>query len=679
MSKITQLSVSNFQGLSGVHEFDLSDSIQVRMDKNGTGKSSMVNALRYALTGAVPAGSVAHTLGTGGCAVKVTFDDGTYFARKSVHGKPTICIENGHKVGAKQMAEDIAKKTGGVPSDMMKLFTQGELLSNMKPADFEKFLSAFTGLTKKEDLLDYAEAGMKAANVKDEVKEDTKAFLDRLFKQENVSSQEIDAVYAQEYKLRTKLRRDYQKSDGEVTALGRNSESPKKTRDELVKVRDEAEAQQKQAAAYQEKVRTYQRALADYQKAKEQIKSLEAEIAKLPESAPDAKETEELKKKLEEKNGLLDETRTTESDFAANVRAMAKAIETLDQPVCPLSEKLKCTTDKSGIRKELEDAKAAAEKAQAREGRKIKKLEKECAEITEKMNAVIKQQADYEKRMFLVKQKETLEASTKEEPKAPEKLDTDGIDEKVRVAVKAVDDYDRYQVYMKKRGELIKVKKNLDVVEQTVNVLAPKGPVRTEITKHFIKDLEDACNERAKELGVGREIRFLVNDAGVTVYAKMKEDGHHLRLQDLSGGETVLIEFVLLDVFSRMAGCPVIIMDELSVLDQEGFAEILKLVKEHKDDYLLVLLSLVDHDDMVQTAKNEGLPIYHATDTEVKPADIVGREEKESEKKDSENREDESAQDTADTEVAGTVEAPENEEVYDDAEDGSDETAAMTA
>lgn len=49
------------------------------------------------------------------------------------------------------------------------------------------------------------------------------------------------------------------------------------------------------------------------------------------------------------------------------------------------------------------------------------------------------------------------------------------------------------------------------IVELTVGVLAHKDPVCTEITKRFIKDMEDACNKRAKELGVGREICFLVN------------------------------------------------------------------------------------------------------------------------------------------------------------------------
>ena len=67
---VKNLGTFNFQGLKGVQNFDF-EKITALAQPNGSGKTSLINALRYGLTGIVPKGDLV-TRGEVSAAVKET-------------------------------------------------------------------------------------------------------------------------------------------------------------------------------------------------------------------------------------------------------------------------------------------------------------------------------------------------------------------------------------------------------------------------------------------------------------------------------------------------------------------------------------------------------------------------------------------------------------------------------
>ena len=55
--RVTKMVVDNFKGLTHA-EYDLTDKITIMLAKNGSGKTSFIDALRYGLTGAKPDGEM---------------------------------------------------------------------------------------------------------------------------------------------------------------------------------------------------------------------------------------------------------------------------------------------------------------------------------------------------------------------------------------------------------------------------------------------------------------------------------------------------------------------------------------------------------------------------------------------------------------------------------------------
>lgn len=138
--KVKSLKTNNFQGLEGVHEFNFG-KITALAQPNGSGKTSLINALRYGLTGVEPAGDVI-TRGASSMAVRVVLENDSSFLRQQYaekKKKSRYFVGNASSTLSK-LNEFICNELGGVDVNTAKMVSSGELLTQMTSQQFGEML-----------------------------------------------------------------------------------------------------------------------------------------------------------------------------------------------------------------------------------------------------------------------------------------------------------------------------------------------------------------------------------------------------------------------------------------------------------------------------------------------------------------------------------------------------------
>ena len=88
-----------------------------------------------------------------------------------------------------------------------------------------------------------------------------------------------------------------------------------------------------------------------------------------------------------------------------------------------------------------------------------------------------------------------------------------------------------------------------------------------------------------------------------------KGTGQFINFRSLSGGEKAAVAFLLMLMFASISGARIVILDELSILDESVLDALLTILKEHEDEYDMAVLACVDHMDTRELLKKYGLKI----------------------------------------------------------------------
>ena len=84
--KIKKLQIMNFEGFDKTFEYEFTEPLNALCLRNGAGKTSFLNALRYAITGIKPSGNSINGNSTQ-MAVGLTFHDKTGIIRQDFSNK----------------------------------------------------------------------------------------------------------------------------------------------------------------------------------------------------------------------------------------------------------------------------------------------------------------------------------------------------------------------------------------------------------------------------------------------------------------------------------------------------------------------------------------------------------------------------------------------------------------
>lgn len=588
--KIKEIRTQNYRGKN----FDLKPAkINLFFAKNGTGKTSLCDAIRYAITGLIPPDN----LRSG--AVQVIFENGMSIQR--ARGRSTVCGINGKKVTETAMNAAIADMIGlpvqdGRKTDALKdvkIACSSDVLLHLSPADFSKLLMQYIPETLDlERMLVYFEDQPDA--VKNECR---KAFPGM---PEKFGMKKVQEVYMTYYNNRKET--NVLLKEKTAAAKNLNPVEPKRSIDTINEELANLLANEKNQTGLVRRQAEYVAAKKKRDMQEAEIKRLKEMIKQVPEKPDDDFDAKlDLKRAAAEK--MIVEQTAQANGIQLNIEFYEKAIASLELPICPISEKLVCTTDKTQIRAEMEamlkknmellkNAQKIIQDAEAKKDRYIQlkqeneQKKKAYAEYTSIMAKIDM----YEKNLVIL-------------PEDPGSSLTQPEDASRKKAVleaekKNAEDYTRKQALLK---EAQQQQNRYNLETAMIRALEDKGPVKTKIIEYYLQQFEGVCNARAQQFAPGYAFKFHP-DNGVRIYVKAPAKNRYYPLECCSSGEKILATFILMDMVNQLTGARLMLVDNTEALDIEHMKALRKLLEtpEFTDEYDHIFICGVNHIDVMQ-------------------------------------------------------------------------------
>lgn len=576
--KFEKIEISDFMGIK--HEMTDLENVIVKIGKNGTGKTSFLNAVKYVLTGAEPEGEIIRK-GAVKASVTVT-TNGTTYTREKSEKNGTQCLIGGKKV---TVAEFQSRICAGDVKDC-RIAASSEVIGNLKPQELQDFLFRYAKGISRETVQGFLPDPPKMAV----------DIMERDLKDGAIGTEDISAFYTGCRERRTALKSQIEKAEAVKADMTREGalQAPMHDRDEVLKAKTYWDKKYQEAIRQDEKIKAYKVACDQRARQEAAIKKLQEEAAAIGDCSFDMKQLEELQKQKAEEDKKRVAHMNHAISFRSSGESLEKALKLLDTPICPLSNKLTCTTDKTPIRNELTKGVNDAREAEKNANAEAAESEKKILALTAVMEEIRQKEKKAERKKILLQQIERSRNDLIELPAKPEPVDAAKFRKNLQAAEAALrnhDLFDRYQEIMKK---LMSDKEELEAYEYLVKEFGAKGSVKEGILRQFLGDFEKDCNERLACGEKNMKMKLLFNH-GIHMLISVN-DGNYITFQSLSGGEKAMILYVVTGLLATISGFGILILDELSVMDDEMLSSLMDIVKKESHVFDHVILSAVAHE-----------------------------------------------------------------------------------
>lgn len=594
-STITTISIRNFKG---IEDLQLNaKKLNAIIGKCGSGKSSLLDAIRFALTG--KAGKEVIRKGCREASVVLRFSDNSTIER------------------IRRTSENISKCNG--KSSTKRSLDEFLTARNMNPCWIESLCSVdwFAGLSSKDlnnFFMTILPLRAKAETVvelvaqldKDLTEKKEKYLMEEILKKQEIFSfNDLANGYNTAYTVRQELRRKYNEMLPRCTF---NETVPAKTREDIEKELNnisQVEAAEKE----------YSKRLEEYASSKKQhdlaIKRLDEMKKELDTYSSCKKPKEETKTQAEADRKLFQVHIKKTNEYIGTINStldlLKRTLDNLDKPICPISEKLICTTDKSQLKEELLSLIQKNENALASN----KEFLAKCEDQVRKRDDII---SNYQKEVYRYEQKTTLENNISkfivpEILPEPQKVEKAHLEAKKKELLDLLSILSRYEKVQQNKKELAKIKDKYDLAQFAVKVLDSKIGIPALILQRTLRFFEKKCNEKASLLREGFQIHFL-SDNGITIQVSPGKGKPFVDMKEVSTGEFVCVAYILMTMIGEATKCHLFLIDNLDRLDTEYLNALLSLLEEDKK-IEQVFLGGVDHADVEQTLNDKSFQIIH--------------------------------------------------------------------
>ena len=594
-STITTISIRNFKG---IEDLQLNaKKLNAIIGKCGSGKSSLLDAIRFALTG--KAGKEVIRKGCREASVVLRFSDNSTIER------------------IRRTSENISKCNG--KSSTKRSLDEFLTARNMNPCWIESLCSVdwFAGLSSKDlnnFFMTILPLRAKAETVvelvaqldKDLTEKKEKYLMEEILKKQEIFSfNDLANGYNTAYTVRQELKRKYNEMLPRCTF---NETVPAKTREDIEKELNnisQVEAAEKE----------YSKRLKGYASSKKQhdlaIKRLDEMKKKLDTYSSCKKPKEETKTQAEADRKLFQVHIKRTNEYIGTINStldlLKRTLDNLDKPICPISEKLICTTDKSQLKEELLSLIQKNENALASN----KEFLAKCEDQVRKRDDII---SNYQKEVYRYEQKTTLENNISkfivpEILPEPQKVEKAHLEAKKKELLDLLSILSRYEKVQQNKKELAKIKDKYDLAQFAVKVLDSKIGIPALILQRTLRFFEKKCNEKASLLREGFQIHFL-SDNGITIQVSPGKGKPFVDMKEVSTGEFVCVAYILMTMIGEATKCHLFLIDNLDRLDTEYLNALLSLLEEDKK-IEQVFLGGVDHADVERTLNDKSFQIIH--------------------------------------------------------------------
>lgn len=597
--KINKIRIKNLCGISTERQYDLSPKVVGLFGKNGAGKSSAINAIRFAIGGEKNT-ELLHIGATNG-AVRIETDKAIIdrALKKTSTNNAMTCWINGEKKPANKVQDELAQV----------LNTSKENLKILSSRDLEQSLASDAG----KILLSYANGTLSTSDVKDllkqaaiENKEISNDQIDNIKFPDQISwtlAKDISSAYIEQ---RRKLRADinamktlYQTLH--VTDLG----------DAAIPELDTAKTELEEITKQEVLKKNYDKLLKEYETANNKRNKLIQEINEKEKQLNSLEKTVtvDLETLEKQKDSIIEKANAEKEKVAkasGTIEALSPLLDKMGTGMCPLSsEKMKitCKTDMTDTKNEIANQINEAKKIIEVSHEKKAILTDEYRKITE----MIVKAKQYDTLKINI---ETMKKTLPEEIKKPE-IETISVDEnRKRVLQTVIKNYEiesQKKELERKRDTMVK---SFYLADFIAKEFAEKGCITKALLNEYLGTLSAAAQKAEKETGI---MVYFENDNGIKISYSIGDDTRR-PYETLSTGEKMLAFLTVSDLLHRIASIPVLVLDDLDKLDLDNLEGLLSLIDRVKDSYENIILAGVNHLGVDEVLRKHNIPNLLSTD-----------------------------------------------------------------
>lgn len=572
-------------GVKGVSSLSISPTkLNFITGPSGSGKSSVMGAIRYAITG--KACSDHTNIHAATSYVEMELDRvGT--VRRSIDsaGKSKVQL-NGRTTTGKSIAQ-LYSDVLGVSMSGIDMLTSSELLAHSLGKDLADYL--LNGGFLKNDM---TYSRLLALNP---VEAAAEAELGKILPKDPavISLEDIENAYQYFRGIRPALKNSL---SSEATLSAYSEAVPEKS---SAAVQSEIVALQTKIAALNKAVKEYPVAVAAKRDYEKNLAETQAQFDKYT-SVRAVTSTEETAtaSNLANARKLVNDTLAAIRVAEGEVKMLENSLKTLATSVCPLSTKLVCTTDKTPLREELEDARDLKLDMIASLQRKLVEYQKEQETAQSIRDALVKQKGEYQMRVSLAAQLENMKKMSVVIPEEPDRAKLALLTQQLEDTQKLYNSAVRYENALKHQAKAEEIRESLRIAELLTKELSPSGGVRKQVLSHSIGPLEDFCNANMK-LALPKYSLHFNPDDNFAIVLRDKVLGKDLAYESVSTGEQMRIIFILMCMLNQLNGVRVLLLDNVNALDAATFRDFIKLIEAMADDFDHIFISGIDHGEFV--------------------------------------------------------------------------------
>ena len=571
--KIAKIIINNFRGITT--ETLLPDKINVLLGHCGTGKSSTMDAIKWGLTGKITKEDIRYD--SPEASIKIIFDDETSIMRTQ-SAKATNYVNE--KVATEKATNEFLENKFGCSISSIEAMCGASFFKSLSKKDLKSFII---------DILPIKASFSKIVELSDDLDEEKISFI-KEYLEDEVSLADIDAAYKTVFdgrKVKKQVLKNLQKKSKFTKEL------PGVTKEELLK-------RQGEIALIEAKVNDYKKNLERYNKSLKTRENAEKQLADMKNRLHQYKDIKQpveadLQLAIKEKQLFIDAIANANNTIAimkANVELMQRTLDSLDKPVCPISERIVCTADKSGLREELISLVETNNKELANGYNFIVR----CNEQVDKRDEIIN---SYNNQLIAWNNKINLENTINafalpEVLDKPEEVNGDFAEEKLQIQ-------NMLNVWYEKDAS-DQAAKNIEETLHKVNLydFAVKffsaNGIKSKLLEKAVDPLQKMIDEKTQSLRKGFKISLMTEEEfDITISPRT---GEVVPLNKISAGEFIVTAYILMSVVSQITGVSILMMDNLDNLDSDA-ARQLMLLLDADENFNTIILASVDHPDII--------------------------------------------------------------------------------
>lgn len=552
---------------------------------NGKGKSSLLEAIKASISGKAPASHI--RAGTSKAMLSIDIDGLGEIERVWEVGKASKTKLNKRTATQAAVAKAISENFGFTPTTT-EIMSSADAVENLFGENFAKYLLKFLKNDMDIDKL------CALCELSPAAEAELRMMLPCA--PEVITLEDVEEAHDAYRASRTDVSRSLATLQKKAEF---NEAIPSRTSSELQELLRKTS---EKIGAATTAVSAYEAAIAADKSQKAQITAIKKALGEVASAKnPSAAEIENLKLAIQQTKDLQKVVLESKAENQSHASYYRKVLDTLNDPVCPISKKLICTTDKTAVKAEIEMQIKRCEAS-------IEEAEVKYADSTVVLNTlearqatIVQRQEAYKRKIMLLSQLEKAEKLTITIPEVPDsKIITtlrstyESLSREYKAAV-------RYEEAMdaKKKAEI--AEKAVETYSELVTLLSPKGGARQKILEHNIAPLEAYCNDKAKKVLPRYAVKLDISNGFRMVFSDSA--GNIIPYEGISSGERIRALYILVDMLNALNQFRILILDNLDGLDKESFCELLNVIEENEDDYDHIFLAFIDHADFVAEIK----------------------------------------------------------------------------